>query len=386
MIGSQLTALAVPWFVLEMTGSASQTGIAEFFAAIAVAWAAFFGGAVVDRLGFKPSSIVADITSGACIAMVPLFHMTLGLSFWQLLLFVFLGNLLNVPGNTSRNALLPDLAVAAGMRMERAAAALQSVDRGARLVGAPVAGLLIATLGATNVLWIDAASFAASALIIGSMVQVTRRQSASTKEEGIRIGFLEGVHFIRKDKLILAIVLTVMVMNFVDSSFGGVVLPVYAKRVFGNAFDMGLILAALGGGSLVGAVVFGAVGHHLPRRAVFFVGITVLGLSYWVLSLLLPLSGFILVEAVVGLAAGPLNPIIGTIEYERIPAEMRGRVFGAITAGAYAAVPLGMLAAGFLIEWIDIRFTIMIMGGIYLAVLLSLALNPALRDMSRSPE
>ena len=48
--------------------------------------------------------------------------------------------------------------------------------------------------------------------------------------------------------------------------------------------------------------------------------------------------------------AGPLNPIIGAVEFERIPENMRGRVFGTVTAGAWVAMPLGMLLGGFFTE------------------------------------
>jgi MFS family permease len=380
LLGSQLTVIAVPWFVLETTGSASQTGIAEFFTAMAVAIAALLGGSVVDRLGFKPSSVVSDLVSGLSIAMVPLFHSTIGLQYWQLLVFVFLGNLLSVPGNTSRSALIPDLAVSASIRFERISAIEQSASRAARLIGAPLAGVLIAVIGTANVLWIDAGTFIASALIVGLLVP----RAGKRKEIAAKAGrsLFAGIRFIRRDSLILGLVLTVMVGNFVDGPFLGVVLPVYAKTIFHSSVDLGLIMGALLGGALAGGLIFAAVGHRLPRRLMFFLGMAVLGLSYWALSFLPPLYWFIVIELIVGVAVGPLNPIIYTIEYERVPQEMRGRVFGAIISGAYLAVPLGMLLAGFLVEWIGLRSTIITYGSIYLIVILSLLINPALKHMS----
>ena len=47
-----------------------------------------------------------------------------------------------------------------------------------------------------------------------------------------------------------------------------------------------------------------------------------------------------------GIGLGPINPIIGTVLQERIPVEMRGRVFGGVIASALVAAPLGMLAIG----------------------------------------
>ena len=170
MSGSTLTLIAVPWFVLQTTGSAAKTGLTGVFSALPFIVAGIFGGALVDRVGFKRMSVIGDITSGLTIALIPLLYHTVGLAFWQLLALTFLGNLFDTPGNTGRQSLVPDLAAMAGMRLERANAFVQSVPRVATLFGPPIAGVLIALIGASNVLWLDAATFAASALLIGAFV------------------------------------------------------------------------------------------------------------------------------------------------------------------------------------------------------------------------
>lgn len=104
MIGNVFAAISIPWFVLQTTGSASQTGITGFFTALPVAVAALLGGSLVDRLGYKRASIIADITSGVAIALIPLLYFSIGLQFWQLLALVFIGNLLDAPGNTARGS------------------------------------------------------------------------------------------------------------------------------------------------------------------------------------------------------------------------------------------------------------------------------------------
>src|SRR6266511_4159534 len=87
-IGNTLSFLAVPWFVLETTGSPSKTGITVAVRALPVLVAGIFGGAVVDRLGYKRMSVVSDLASGLGVAAIPLLYHTTGLSFWQLLLLV----------------------------------------------------------------------------------------------------------------------------------------------------------------------------------------------------------------------------------------------------------------------------------------------------------
>lgn len=384
MVGNMLAFVAIPWFVFLTTGSAAQTGLTGFFAALASVAAAFFGGAVVDRLGFKRTSIIADLASAGAFALIPLLHSTIGLQFWELLVLVFVGNLLDAPGTTARESLIPDLANAAGMSLERASAGIQAVERGSRLLGAPLAGVLIAFIGTGSVLWLDAISFLISALIVLRAVPAigAHREKPSDR-------YLEelkaGVQFITRDRLILAIVIIVMVTNFLDAPLGGVIYPVFAKRFFGSAVDLGLIIGANGGGALLGAVLFASFGHRLSRRALFFGGFAIVALHFWVMAIVPSIWIILLVQLVSGLAAGPINPIISTITYERIPVNLRGRVLGTITAGAYVAIPVGVLLGGYLLEWIDIRVVLGIIGVFYLATVVAAMFSPAAREMNAKP-
>ncbi|MBA3492511.1 MAG: hypothetical protein H0T55_10660 [Rubrobacteraceae bacterium] len=82
VVGNSLTFVAVPWFVLQTTGSAAKTGLTGGVVTLAAVLAGFFGGPIVDRLGFKRTSVVADLASGATVAAIPLLHHTVGLAFW----------------------------------------------------------------------------------------------------------------------------------------------------------------------------------------------------------------------------------------------------------------------------------------------------------------
>jgi MFS family permease len=383
MTGNVLAMLAIPWFVLQTTGSASKTGLVAFFTALPAILAAFFGGAFVDRVGYKATSIIADIFSGVTVALVPLLYYTIGLAFWQLLALVFLGALLDAPGSTARLSLLPDVTSLAGMRLERANAAAQAIQRGSGLLGAPLAGLLIAFVGASRVLWVDAASFAVSALMVATMVpsppSTQRTESTSRYLEELK----KGLEFLRRDRLIRTIVIIVMITNCLDAPLFAVLMPVYTKQLYGSAVGLGLIIAGFGGGSMLGTIIFGAIGHRLARRATFIAAFIIAGLEFWILTTLPSLPVTVLLMTSVGFIVGPLNPIIMTVIQERAPAEMRGRVFGTLTAGAYLAVPLGMVLVGYLVEWVGIRATLFVQAACYLIVTLSLLFNPALREMDQ---
>ena len=115
----------------------------------------------------------------------------------------------------------------------------------------------------------------------------------------------------------------------------------------------------------------------------FGIGYTVGGaLRFWVF--LVPLLPVLIAwQIIAGLAIAPINPLIDTIIQERIPVEMRARVFGTINAGVLAGIPLGTVVSGYLATWIGLQMTLIVIGTVYLATTLSLLLNPALRKMEK---
>jgi MFS family permease len=388
LVGNVLSAIAIPWFVLQTTGSATRTGITGFFNVLPVVIAGFLGGTIVDRLGYKPTSIIADIASGVTTALIPLLYFTIGLQFWQLMILVFLGALLDSPGSNARTALLPELAEMAHMPLESTTSLIHIIERGARLVGAPLSGLLIAVIGTENVLWLDAASFFISAIIIGFTVHIPEPEHpVETEPRGKYFDELRaGLRFIYEDKLIFAIVMTVMITNFLDAIYGGVVQPVFVKQVYGQALDLGLLIAANGAGAVIGALIFSAIGPRLPRHAVFVAAFMLTSLRFFLFATYPALWIAIPFVVFASLGAGPLNPIIGAVSFERIPKNMRGRVGGAIDAGAWSAMPLGMLIGGVLTEQLGVRPMLIGLGIIYLITTLSMAFIPAMKEMNRRVE
>lgn len=386
LVGNVFTAIAVPWFVLQTTGSATQTGITGFFTIMPVVLAGFLGGTLIDRLGYKRTSIISDLASGVTTALIPLLYLTVGLEFWQLIVLVFLGALLDTPGGTARAALLPELAELAGMPIERVTSLIHVIERGARLVGAPLAGLLIGVMGTANVLWLDAASFFVSAVIIAIVIAAPKLAEKEEKSGKYFDELKDGLRFIAHDQLILAIVVMVMLTNFFDAIFGGVVQPVYVKEVFGSALNLGLLIAANGGGAVIGGLIFAAVGHRLPRHATFVAAFVLTGFKFWVYLLHPPIYVLIASVLFTSIGAGPLNPIIGAVEFERIPPNMRGRVFGAVTAGAWIAMPLGMLLGGILTDQFGTSPMLIALGITYLITTLSMAFIPAMKEMNRKPQ
>src|SRR4051812_12915833 len=88
LTGNVLTLIALPLFVLAETGSAAATGLTGAAATVPVVLGGAFGGALVDRLGYRRASVLADLASGVSIGLVPLLDATVGLPFPALLALV----------------------------------------------------------------------------------------------------------------------------------------------------------------------------------------------------------------------------------------------------------------------------------------------------------
>ncbi|MGH2559970.1 MAG: MFS transporter [Thermomicrobiales bacterium] len=383
-IGNVMTGLAVPWFVLETTGSAAKTGLVAFFTVVPNILASFFGGALVDRTSNRQLSIASDLMSGCTIAMVPLLYHTVGLEFWHLLVLMFLGALLDAPGITARTAVLPTLVERAGIRLERANGASQSIFSLSWLVGPPLAGVLIAWLGTSNVLWIDAATFAVSAVLVALLVPAddSKPESEGNYWQNVR----SGLAFLRADRFLSTILVVACVANFVGAPLFAVVMPVFAKEAYGSARDLGLMMGGLGAGAIASAFLFGVIGHRAPRAMTMIGGFAFSTPPILALALLPPLAVTIACLFVVGLASGMVNPLLMTVIQERTPAELRGRIFGAVFAFAMLAAPAGMLLAGWSLEAFGLQSVLILIGGVFVATTIGLARQRVVREMGGPPD
>ena len=346
----------MPWFVLETTGSAGRAGVVAFCATLPIVVSALTGGPVIDRVGRRRVSVGSDVVCGLAVAAIPLLHQPGLLAFWLLCALMALGGLAHTPGATAAPSCCRISPASPGLTLARAASVYDAVARGARMTGAALAGVLIALTGAGNVLLIDGATFAVSALLVAAGLRGLPearplRGAAPVTVRTYKAELREGYAHLARTRLLLAVVAMVMLMNGTDQGWNAVLLPVHAERYLGGASQLGLLTALFGAGGLAGALLYGLVGHRFSRRTVFSVCVLLCGAPRYAVAALthttLPLA---VTMVVAGLAGGTLNPILTTVIYEKVPDALRSRVSGVLTAGCELAMPLGGLAAGLLVE------------------------------------
>ncbi|MET0136163.1 MAG: MFS transporter, partial [Kibdelosporangium sp.] len=265
-----MTLLAIPWFVLQTTGSGVQTGIVTAVETIGLLASSILTGPLIDRLGAREISVLADLAAAAAVGAIPLADATVGLSLPLLAALAGLAGLTRAPGDTAKRVLLPGAVRLARTSVERGSGAADGMIRAGRMIGAPLAGAMITVVGAPGVLLLDAATFLLAAVLIAAFVPV--RTDPMPVEPGGYFGWLAtGFRYVRRDRLIMAIIGTVTVMNALDAGMSTVLQPAFAAQVMHSSVLLGELMGVFGLGAAAGSIVYGWCGARWCRWVTFAV-------------------------------------------------------------------------------------------------------------------
>ncbi|GAB3685537.1 MFS transporter [Angustibacter aerolatus] len=390
LVGSRLSMVALPLFVLLTTGSATRTGLVAMAETAPYALSTALAGPVTDRVGTRRVSIASDVASALVVGAIPLLHATGHLTFTALLVLCALAGTCRGPGDGAKYVMIPTVARAAGMPVERGIAFADGTSRAASVLGPLGAAALVGLVGAAGALTADAASFLVAAVVVAVGVPAAVAAIGPAELDAddpdaagsYRARLASGARFVRRDGLLRSIVGMVSVTNLLDAAYGGVLLAVWATRQGGGAPLVGVVAATMSAGAVIGALTAAAVGHRLPRRATFGWGFFLVGAPrFVVLALDVPLPVVLVVLFVGGLGAGTLNPILGAVEVERIPEHLRARVLSLMGSLAFALIPFGGLVGGLLSDHLGVRTALLVCGAVYLVATTLPALRPEWREL-----
>ena len=301
--------------------------------------------------------------SGAAVLAVPIAATTVGLGVALVVVLAFLGALLDAPGQTARQVLLPDLAASGGVRLERANAIFQAIENGSLLVGPAIAGLIVLSVAPLGALWLDAGSFLLSAVLIRWLVPDVRPATGDGPAD-----IAAGLRALATDPVLRMLTVVAAIANLVFTPLFIVVLPSLAARSGQSPAALGAMLGVLGAGMVVGALVSGLLAGRIRRRTVLVLGFVGTGGALILASLEWPLPALLVALGGAGLASGLINPIAFTVMQERVPAATRGRVFGAVLGGVLIAAPVGMVALGAIADQAGRRSALFISGVTIVAI------------------
>ncbi len=386
---NRLLSIAIPWFVLSTTGSATKTGLVVFAQLGPYVVSQALAGPLLDRIGPRRISVAGDLVSMTAMTIAPLLYLAGSLPLWALMVLMAVVGAADGPSNAAKGVFVPSVTRAAQVPLERGTGLTGAVERTATMVGPAIAGVIVAAFGSVYALWVAAAMFGLASVIVTTTLTdpvVGPPQPGVVPVEGYVAQLREGANFLRQDGLLRAIVTMVAVTNLLDQAFMAVLLPVWAKSSGFGPETVGLTVSIFGAASVVAALAAAATGERLPRRTVYLVGFVVGGVPRFVaMAIGLPLWAVLGVFAIGGIGSGFINPILGAVTYERIPPALLGRVKTLTTAAAWSGIPFGGLLGAGLVTLAGLTGALWVVGGGYLVAILLPGMRQEWSEMRQAP-
>jgi H+ antiporter protein len=387
--GNGISIVAFPWLVLQRNGSALDASIVAMAGTLPLLAATVLAGAAVDFLGRRRVSMISDTLSALSVAAVPVLALTFGAHVVNVAVLAglaALGAFFDPAGMTARETMLPEAAQRAGWTLDHANSVYEAVFNLAYIVGPGIGGLLIATLGGIDTMWVTAAAFGLSIVAIGVLrLEGAGRPDPSAMSDGVWAGIVEGLRFVWNNKVLRT-------LAFVDLAATGLYMPmesVLFPKYFTDRNEpaqLGWVLMALSIGGLIGALGYAVMSKYMKRRTVMLTAVLTLGVAMTVIAFLPPLPVILVLCAVVGFVYGPIAPIYNYVMQTRAPQHLRGRVVGVMGSLAYAAGPLGLILAGPLADASGLHATFLALALPMLALGVAAVFLPALRDLDPPDE
>lgn len=375
--GTRLAMMAIPWLVLTTTNDTLLTGVVVFAQMVPYVIAKALGGPWIDRRGARNVSIIFDLAAMLAVLLIPVLHFAGLLSIITLLSIVVLIGTLLGPADASKQALVPAIADAAGLPLERVTGVIGTIERLSGTAGAAAGGLLIAAIGAAPALIATAVAILASAVVV--MIGLPRSISAPATDDKVwymayASELAEGWSYFKNDAVLVGIVVMVALTNMIDVAYSNVLVPVWVQQAGASPALLGAIFGTFSAFAILGAAVATGLAERLPRLVVYTIAFLLAGAPRFFVFIA-PVSTEIVfvVVALAGFAAGSINPIISAVTLERIPRPLVGRVSSLIAAMSWMLMPFGGLLAGALVSGLGLSIALAAFGSAYfLATMLPL--------------
>ncbi len=352
-LGSQMSFVALPWFVLVTTGSATRMGMVLAFELLPVALLGLPSAIAVRRLGVRTAMLIADACRAPLLLAVPVLHALGLLSFPLLLGIVFMLGVFSAPYLSAQRLVIPETFQDDESLVVQGNALLEGVIRFATLLGPALAGVAIGAFGAQNVLYLDGLSFLVAFVILRR--SLPRRVVGATAEASREArGVLAGARFVAGHPVLRRITATALLFGLFFPPLLASLPVLTNERYGGDSRVAGLLYAAWGAGALLGTGAVLRLARRVPPLRLGAIGCLGVALPMWALVLPLTPLQFGSVLLVSGLFIPIINaPIISLIMLSA-PDAVRTQVLTFVMTANLLAGPLAYLLTGPALDWLGL--------------------------------
>ena len=370
-----MVPIAMAFGVLQLTGSTSDTGLVIASQIAGTLTVVLFGGVVADRQSRRRVIVGADL-AGAVGQVAMAAVLISGRGNVPLLMALMAWN--GVCGafvHPAQVGFVPQ--VVAPQRLHAANALLATARSAALSLGAACGGILVALVGSGETIAIDAVGLSVAAFAV-SRIRVKAQPPAPTTSllEDLQNGWTEFT----SHRWLWVIVLQFSVLVAASESVYGLIGPAVAKQSMGGPPDWGFISAAFGAGTLLGGVV--VLRLNVVRPMLFGTNCMFVAAAPSLMLAAIPQVWPVAVAAFANGACGQIFGVLWNTTLQRkIPTTMLSRVSAYDALGSIGLAPLGIVAAGFLLESAGARVTLSIAAAMIIVPTALALLEPEVRRL-----
>lgn len=351
-LGSSMTSLALILWAYTQEGSAMTVSLMSFFNYMPYIIVSLFTGTFVDSHSKKKIMLVSDSIAAVCSSMIFVLSIKNGLQIWHIYMVNFIIGFMNAFQG-------PASAVAIGKIIPKDKLAqvsgMNSFSSNLITVLSPVlAASLFSYGGMKFILLIDLLSFIMAFLVLFFMIKVPENEYKKTKRQSMFSGCSEGFCYLKHNRGIFAIVVTMALLNFFSRiTYENILSPMILARSENDSVILGVVNAVMGIGGIVGGIIVATGKFSKDNVKMIYVSAM---LSFLLGDVMMGVGRNIVFWSIAGLAASLPIPFINAgqnvILYQKVPEEIQGRVFAVKNSLQFSTIPLGILLGGFLAEYV----------------------------------
>ena len=381
--GNSAVHVAIPWLVLETTGSSAQAGIVLGLSGLSVIFTAPLIGGLIAILGARPVSVWADIISGTSVLLFPIIGTLFGLNIASLLVIAIFGAMFDPAGGTARKSLIQPVVEKEGLSLTKFNGTYEAVATIGTVIGPTAAALAISIIGVNATFYVIAVVFVFASATASLIPVITVRGdkgkvfSVSNVVGETRL----GVGTLWRDKPLLSLVGLYTMLTAIYMPVESIVLSRYFQDL-DEPQTLGFVLSAMSVGIVIGALQFHRAVRILSPRNLVVISMSLIGAVVCGMAFLPGAIAFIGLGLALGLAFGPVSPLTNYLVQRRVPQHLHGPVFGTQFSLTHLALPAGTLALGLIVQSVSIAPLLFVIGALFIAVTLLVGFFGPLRGLS----
>lgn len=360
-IGDNFLIVAILFVVSALTDSPLAIGIMALVVTLPQLFLGLIAGVFVDRLDRKLVMVISDILRG--VVVLALLFVQRADQLYMLYIVSFVMATVGLFFNPARNAVIPN--IVSGEILLTANALIQASQYIAIILGASIAGLIIAWFGPTFAFVFESFSFAVSALAIATMtIPPLSPKPSKTSSRVIWNQLVEGLLFIKYSSSLLHVIITTAVATL---GFGAIMVLgiVYLNKALGiGAEGFGFLYAVQGLGVVIGGAMIGRFASNMRTNLIVGGCMVTLGLAIIAFAVVPSYSLVLVAVAIIGLSIVIARAALVTLTQSLVPDEKRGRVGSAVNMVIGASTSASMALSSLLGDLIGVQAVFIAAGAI----------------------